>query len=221
METFSFSFAESHVRFPFQISLNENQDFMTNRMTGVQAKVGYVTEITINPLQQIASEKFKELPLEKRNCRLRHEVIIDDEFPSLFKTYSQQSCEYMCLLKNLTKTQKCLPWDVPNIGNNPKVTLCYGAQTGLFVEAMQKYNPGNDPNCNCLPDCEKISYETKAERFALDNKIGCSRRFPSNFLPTAYYKSSASLNFERFEGHLIHDNRIWLERLRCSGRRLM
>ena len=197
--------------------MNENQDFMTNRMTGIQAKVGYVTEVTINPLQQIASEKFKELPLEKRNCRLKHEVQIDDEFPSLFKTYSQQSCEYMCLLKNLTKTQKCLPWDVPNIrGSIDGISLCHGRSSGLYVEAMQKYKAKDDPNCDCLPDCEKVTYRATAERFRLNAKIGCKQTSGTDFLETPYYKSSSNLIYGHFKGHINFDDRLLLDKLRYN-----
>ena len=141
----------------FQISVNQNDDFMTNRLSSAYVKPGHTNVITITPTQQIASEAFRNLPEHKRKCRLKHELY--DE-KSLFKTYTQQSCEYMCLLRNLSKTQPCVPWDIQDVNNN--VTLCHGRKSTHYFRALDAYNPSHDGNCNCPPDCEKISFTAEA-----------------------------------------------------------
>ena len=126
---------------------------MTNRLSSAYVKPGYTNLITISPTQQVVSDSFRTLPEHKRKCRLKHELFDNS---SLFKTYTQQSCEYMCLLRNLSKTQPCIPWNIQNINNN--VTLCHGRQSTLYFSALDAYSPKNDPHCNCPPDCEKISF---------------------------------------------------------------
>ena len=162
--------------------MNQNADFMTNRLTGAHAKAGYVTEISITPTQQIASENFKELSEEKRKCRLPHEIFEKD---FLFTTYTQESCEYMCMLRNMSQTQTCLPWDILNINGN--MTICHGRMAYRVITAIETYNPTKDPNCVCPPDCEKISFNYEYTSYSIDEDKDCSQGLEGmDFLETAH-----------------------------------
>ena len=74
---------------------------------------------------------------------------------SLLKEYTQKSCEFMCMIRNLTSLQPCIPWDIPDIIGNK--TICHGRRTLTFFTALDAYNPSQD--CNCPPECEKINFK--------------------------------------------------------------
>ena len=141
---------------------------MTNRLSSAYITPGHTNIITITPTQQITSEAFRNLPEQKRKCRLSHELY--DE-KSLFKTYTQQSCEYMCLLRNLSKIQPCVPWNIQDVNKNK--TLCHGRQSTLYFNALDAYNPTNDANCNCPPDCEKITFSFETAFIPVQTNKDC------------------------------------------------
>ena len=162
--------------------MNQNKDFVSNLLSGANVKAGYVTEIAITPIQQITSEAFRRLPEHKRKCRLKHENM---DPTSLFNYYTQQSCEYMCLLRNMSDTQPCVPWDVPDISH--KEVFCHGRQTFTYNLAVREYNPSQDLNCNCPPDCEKISFSFEAASYPITEKEECREGIIGvEFVDTAY-----------------------------------
>lgn len=174
--------------------MNQNTDFMTNKLTGAHAKVGHVTEIAIKPTEQVTSDPFRNLPENKRKCRLSHELHNDKSF---FTTYSQLSCEYMCMIRNMSKTQPCIPWDQPNLNS---MVICHGRQTFGFVTAQEQYIPSEDPNCNCPPDCEKISFGFESSSSPLDIVKDCNAKAThGEYMDTPYSRKM----FKSIRGRIL------------------
>ena len=65
------------------------------------------------------------MPEETRECKFSDEV---DSRDSLFKTYSQSSCEFECKVEQARKECQCTPWNVPTPSRltNPSICDLYG-----------------------------------------------------------------------------------------------
>ncbi len=141
---------------------------MNNVYGSIELEPGYKTIVTIKPTQYLTTDSFKQLDLKIRKCRYKHEL---PEGFTFFKIYTQRTCEFMCALKNMTSHNNitCIPWDMPTL--NDDIPVCNGHQTYKFFQAFKEYIPAKDPNCQCLPDCEKITYqiEQSNQRFREEN----------------------------------------------------
>ena len=77
-----------------QVLYNQDQDLDTRSLT---LKPGFFYEIEVSATGQVPTSGFKELSLETRGCRLRHEV----DAGSIFKSYSQKNCRYVPTFLNI------------------------------------------------------------------------------------------------------------------------
>ncbi len=93
---------------------------------------------------------------------------------TIFKSYSQKSCQFECILRLATDKAGCLPWDfpVPTTDEDvPPPDVCVGNydadqliafRTAMFVTDVS--------TCDCLPDCERIAYEVHVDKIPLPNR---------------------------------------------------
>ena len=113
---------------------------------------------------------------------------------SLFVKYSQQGCLFECSLRYAVAKAGCLPWDYPMPtgiradllpvclanyeANNSRVGDLSGifntgwldSRIAAFDDAM---NERDVISCDCLPDCEGITYDVQVTR----KKIVLQRTF--------------------------------------------
>ena len=80
----------------FRLALNHPDEFFNVVGNTITLEGG--TEVTIRVIpEEIATDENvgPEVPIEKRNCRLKNEV--PDEMKPLFKSYTRNSCMYTCM----------------------------------------------------------------------------------------------------------------------------
>ena len=85
----------------FQVSFNQNENFFSNLLSGIEIRPGIETVVTITPIQHVVSDAFRKLDFETRQCRFGHEF--DEENVGFFNFYTQKSCQYVCSLKHMQK----------------------------------------------------------------------------------------------------------------------
>ncbi len=94
----------------------------------------------------------------------------------MFLQYSQRSCLYECTMRHAIAKAGCLPWDylVPDMKKNfnwtgsNDIRVCLlnkkSNEISLFNKAMDEWNVGG---CDCLPDCESITYDVQVDKIPL------------------------------------------------------
>ncbi len=161
----------------FQVSFNQNNDFMSNRHAGVEAIPGAKTIVTVTPVARVTTASFKELPIEQRRCRYPEEIPTDMKI--MFKTYTQRSCQFLCMIRKLSKNDKidCVPWDMPTLGseidNGDEKNICDGYVSMGYDWEATMYNSDRDPECDCVPDCEGVTFETEVMSVPFKEEFDC------------------------------------------------
>ena len=83
----------------------------------------------------------------------------------MFRAYTKRGCQFECRLRDAAAHAKCIPWDYPMPKDLEGIEICLtmlNATTnplGKFHARMDDPQPLQ--NCDCLPDCEEITYETQ------------------------------------------------------------
>ena len=75
----------------------------------ISLKPGHEYEIKLDPYGQFSTEDFRAMSLDKRQCRLDHEVLDHSTHP----IYTRANCMFDCHVKLAFDTCKCVPWDLP------------------------------------------------------------------------------------------------------------
>ena len=86
----------------------------------------------------------------------------------MFRNYTQEGCIFECQLKNAFETIGCLPWDYPVPPQLEKqdtnhIRMCNSSSStsesdlARFEDYMNSVN--STINCDCLSDCEEVSFE--------------------------------------------------------------
>ena len=65
----------------------------------------------------------------------------------------------------------CTPWNYPQTISQK---VCDGVQSFCFESAMQ--SPVQSQGCDCLPDCEKVSFSVNHHKFKLDYDHECGEQ---------------------------------------------
>ncbi len=153
----------------FQVSFNQNSDFFSNLANGFILNPGFRTMVTITPTMHVTTDDFRELSIEERKCRYTNEL--PDNW-SLFKNYTQKSCQFLCMIECLNEHGDCVPWD--HIPYSENVTICDGLNAHKFATEAMRYNPYTDEKCQCLPDCESVTFSSEVSTVSLDEDILCT-----------------------------------------------
>ena len=138
----------------YTIAINNFYDFFSTS-TGIEVEVGTKTHIRVTPIQHVATEGFKTLSLEKRKCR----YLDEDEDIKMFNYYTYKSCMFECKLRNVIQTMGCTAWYLPQSEEWSGTPLCTASYLDWFLFRMGSREA--TANCDCLPDCEEVTFETK------------------------------------------------------------
>ena len=114
--------------------------------------------------------------ISSRNCKFPEEVNNED---SLFKTYSQSSCEYECRVEQARNECHCTPWNVPTPPRltNPAICDIYGNH--CFGQIMINATVIKYCTQICLPDCEDIRFSINEKEIPIDINYQCGTEFDS------------------------------------------
>ena len=133
----------------FNFAVTSSKEFFGMKGSSFKIKAGYKSIIEVEPMEIVASEDLKAVPLAKRKCKF------DDEIDGikLFKTYSQSGCEFeMNIRKGLEKC-KCVPWFIPTtLGQNYIMCDNYGNR------CFELATLGSGSYDNCLPNCNLAQF---------------------------------------------------------------
>ena len=130
------------------VSINQPNDYVSNIRQSFAVKMGTVTVAALTPTLQTTTEELRNLPISKRKCRFEDEMPekMGGSAASLFRKYTQKSCQFMCLLRNATvfgkqlerehvfSHEKCVPWDLPNLLDIP-VCMAKDAATRYAIDS--------------------------------------------------------------------------------------
>jgi len=72
----------------------------------------------------------------------------------IFKSYSQTSCEYECLIRISSSICGCIAWNFPQ----DPLQVCDQERIGCFTNEMKNFSKAQDCRRECLPDCEKLTF---------------------------------------------------------------
>ena len=120
--------------------------------------------ISTRLIRKIINKGLEELPEEARHCKFSVEVTAQD---SIFKTYSQESCEFECQIKKSREICQCTPWNIPTATHpmeNPVICDLYGnycfnvqmRNADLIVNCIEQCPSGcNDVQVNL---CQKLLF---------------------------------------------------------------
>ena len=165
------------------IAINEYLSYYNVRMNSLDIIAGQDVTIKIKPVHHVASERFKSLDVEKRNCLFHDE----GNRNSMFNSYNFKACQFECRLSYAVGKAGCLPWDyvLPSGIESENVTMCVSESVSPVPGQMRESNlarferamNSNESlgNCSaCMPNCEEVTYETQLVIFDLDVEDLCN-----------------------------------------------
>ena len=82
------------------MSFNQNDDFFTNLLSGIEIRAGIETVVTITATEHVVGDGIRELDLSSRQCKFKDEVGNDTD---LFGVYTEKSCKLACAIRYLQK----------------------------------------------------------------------------------------------------------------------
>ena len=148
--------------------------------SSIKLIAGHEYTISILPISQNITERFKDLPLEIRGCRLPHEMPED----SFMKVYNAADCRYECKVKISMEKCKCIPWDFPYPATDTPECDIFGRTCFHNSIDVLAHNIEND--CpECLPICEYTVYhkEIKEDK----NLVNTDQSSNTYYYPTDYF----------------------------------
>ena len=94
----------------------------------------------------------------------------------MFKTYRQEGCLFECRLRYAQNITNCIPWDYPVPEDLDDVDICLTWHDGInklkeFEDIMDDLEVIQSACQGCLPDCEKITYETQVGTKCMINSM--------------------------------------------------
>ena len=121
--------------------------------SSIKLLAGHEYTISILPINQNVTERFKDLPLETRGCRLPHELPEN----SFMKVYNDRDCRYECKVRLSMEKCKCIPWEYPYPTQNAPECDIFGRTCFYNSIDVLAHNIEND--CpDCLPICKYTVY---------------------------------------------------------------
>ncbi|CAG9863465.1 unnamed protein product [Phyllotreta striolata] len=134
--------------------------------------------VAISPTQMENSEEVNDYSLDKRDCFLQGEKML-----KFFKNYTQNNCELECVA-NLTLSKcGCVAFYMPRenstkICGNQRMDCITTVKNKMNTRKLElsldedrcnrRRNPHNE--CNCLPMCAQINYDTEITEIEYDRR---------------------------------------------------
>ena len=131
------SFKNHNRRGNFMLSINNVYNFFDTTTSNIEVHPGYKYYIKVIPKQLITSADFRKLHPSQRKCLYLDE---NQNPKSIFKFYSQKSCQFECQLelplRNWNLKQFCYPWFAPHW--NTSTGICESYETFIFLDKLKE-----------------------------------------------------------------------------------
>ncbi len=140
--------------YSFKIGIGSQQDIFQIKRTMKTASLSKKLVYDVYPMEVIASDSLRDVPIQKRNCRFPHETEGQVE---MFTEYSTSGCLFECRLNQARKVCRCSPWNMPHPPSPEVPVICDIVGNHCFHKLLQELDLVE--GCNCLPDCNTIKFQ--------------------------------------------------------------
>lgn len=140
--------------------------------------------IAIKPVVITTSEN-----LRKYNPKIRHCYFDNEKNLQFFRQYSQSNCEYECFIQRLMMACKCVAFYMPHVNNT---RICQSSEEKL-CHCEFRDNYGQLKDCDCLPSCNSITYDTEITSSKNEDKDSNVEHV------SVYFKKDYFLKIKRIE----------------------
>ena len=152
----------------FKVGVSSILDIFEQRSVSIPIKPGNKMDIDVEPIEVVAEESLRDVPISKRNCRFADEY---EGVMEIFNFYSQSACNFECLLRDTRKICQCTPWNMPTPIDDQPICDIYG--NICFDNIMQQQI--RLANCTCPIDCNTVRFRTSISQKSIDLNEYCSR----------------------------------------------
>ena len=137
------------------VSLTNEQEWLQSIFNNFQIQPGYTHTFKVLASQIKATERFRAMSSEDRNCSFPHEV----SKTSLMKNYSKGGCLFECAIRQIAQDCNCTPWNIPknDLLNPPfcEENIDATASLSCVKNVFTSFSP---KNCLCPTNCEETQF---------------------------------------------------------------
>lgn len=159
----------------YKVGISSAYDYFDFKSTSNSVKPGYINVFEVTPIEVVATDSLKDIPMKQRKCKLHHE---SDE-SELFQMYSQSSCEFECRVKMAFDQCLCIPWDVPRLDLDTHTPVCDLNGNYCFNDWLGKEELVE--SCNCPQDCASVRYSYIKQEFPIEIEKVCNHTESTEF----------------------------------------
>ena len=156
---------------PFKVLISSQKGYFDALSIAKEIKPGFETTYHVQPFEVHGTSELRKIPEEIRKCKFPDEV---DRKDSMFKIYSQTSCEFECRINDARKKCKCTPWNFPTPPSLTNPTIC--DLYGTYCFKSQLTNPISIHNClehQCLSDCSEVRFSINEKEVPINVDEHC------------------------------------------------
>ena len=144
---------------PFKVIISGKRGYFDALSIGKEVTPGYETIFDIQPLEVVGTNDLRGISEEARDCRFSDEVNND----SIFKVYSQPSCEFECKMNEAREKCRCTPWNFPNAPSISEPTICDLYGNSCFHSKMSEARVVKKCIKKCPSDCEDVRFSVNKQ----------------------------------------------------------
>ncbi len=155
-DTYGYRYENDQVLGNYQevfLALHDPSKLPNLRAEGVVIQPGLFYDIRVIPSITITDESGLALDAKARNCLSKD----DNEDLLTFNAYSQSACILECKLQKAISQCHCSAWDYPRIDESVHLCVNNTENNDCFLKVMNNDAVANE--CDCLNDCEHITYD--------------------------------------------------------------
>ena len=128
------------------------QDPVNIRTKSVEIPLGQATRLYFTPTAVRTDQTGRDLPEERRKCRLETE----NKNLDIFRQYSREACVLECQIQQAYQACGCFPWDFPHRIQSEDFIFC-DLMSNICFDSILK-NASTALACDCPMDCNYVSY---------------------------------------------------------------
>ena len=142
------------------IKLHSPKDYPQMMQKTIPIPASKYVVVVVKPSVIIASDNIRRLSVEKRQCYFENEREL-----SFFRQYTQANCYLECRTNFTIRRCACVNFNMPRNSSTPVCGL-----NRLKCSILSAYLEIDNEDCNCLPTCASVDYDTKVLQFDDENK---------------------------------------------------
>ena len=154
---------------PFKVIISALGSYFDALSLAKEIKPGYETTFNIEPIEVIGTDALHNIKEEARNCKFYDEI----EDDSMFKAYSQISCEYECKVKYAREKCQCTPWNFPTLPSQATPIICDLYGNSCFHSELNEAHVIQTCAKKCPSDCANVRFSINEQEILLDHNLYC------------------------------------------------